>query len=159
MYAISQIFQLIFVISASTLVISIILVRYLQNKSLMILLTIQYLVYPLFATCIYITFFKNIELNLIAYSLFTSYMLLICVLSLHFAVEKPSVSMSVLLECWKNPRSIKEVQQMVEVNFKNDQRINEIGENRFIFKNKDLRKSTIILFKIWKFVAPIKEDA
>ena len=158
MYAISQIFQLIFVISASTLAMSIILVRYLQNKSLMILLTIQYLAFPLIATSIYITFFKNIELSLIAYSLFTSYMLLICVLSLHFAVEKPSVSMSVLLYCWKTPKSIKEVEQMVEMNFKNDHRINEIRENRFIFKNKDLRKSTILLFKVWKFIAPIKED-
>ncbi len=158
MYAISQIFQLIFVISASTLVMSIIFVRYLRNKSLMILLTIQYFFFPLIATCIYITFFKNIELNLIAYSLFTSYMLLICVLSLHFAVEKPSVSMSVLLYCWKNPKSIKEIEQMVEVTFKNDHRVNEIRENRFIFKNKDLRRSTIILFKIWKFIAPIKED-
>lgn len=158
MYAISQIFQLIFVISASTLVMSIILVRYLRNKSLMILLAIQYFVFPLIATYIYITFFENLELKLIAYSLFTSYMLLICVLSLHFAVEKPSVSMSVLLYCWKNPKSIKEIEQMVEVNFRNDHRINEIRENRFIFKNKDLRRSTIILFKIWKFIAPIKED-
>ena len=158
MYAISQIFQLIFVISASTLVMSIILVRYLRNKSLMILLTIQYFVFPLIAIYIYITFFENLELKLIAYSLFTSYMLLICVLSLHFAIEKPSVSMSVLLYCWKNPKSIEEIEQMVEVNFKNDHRINEIRENRFIFKNKDLRRSTIILFKIWKFIAPIKED-
>jgi hypothetical protein len=158
MYAISQIFQLIFVISASTLVMSIILVRYLRNKSLMILLTIQYFVFPLIAVYIYITFFENLGLKLIAYSLFTSYMFLICILSLHFAVEKPSVSMSVLLYCWKNPKSIKEIEQMVEVNFKNDHRINEIRENRFIFKNKDLRRSTIILFKIWKFIAPIKED-
>jgi len=158
MNAISQIFQLIFVISASTLVASIILVRFLQNKSLMILLTIQYFVFPLIATGIYITFFENLELNLIAYSLFTSYMLLICVLSLHFAVEKPSVSMSVILYCWKNPKSINEVEQMVEVNFKNDHRINEIIENRFLFKNKNLRKSTIVLFKIWKFIAPVKED-
>lgn len=158
MYEISQIFQLIFVISASTLVMSIILVRYLRNKSLMILLTIQYFVFPLIAIYIYITFFENLDLKLIAYSLFTSYLLLICVLSLHFAVEKPSVSMSVLLYCWKNPKSIKEIEQMVEVNFKNDHRINEIRENRFIFKNKDLRTSTIILFKIWKFIAPIKED-
>jgi hypothetical protein len=66
--------------------------------------------------------------------------------------------MSVLLYCWKNPKSIEEIEQMVEVNFKNDHRINEIRENRFIFKNKDLRRSTIILFKIWKFIAPIKED-
>jgi hypothetical protein len=158
MYAISQTFQLIFVILASTLVISIIPVRYLPNKSLMTLLTIQYLVFPLIATSIYISFFKNMNLNLIAYSLFTSYLLLICILSLHFAVEKPSVSMSVLLYCWKNPKSIKEVEQMVEMNFKNDIRIKEIEENKFIFKNKDLHKSTVILFKIWKSIAPIKED-
>jgi hypothetical protein len=80
------------------------------------------------------------------------------VLSLHFAVEKPSVSMSVLLYCWKNPKSIDEIEQMVKMNFKNDRRINEIENNRFIFKNKDLRKSTIILFRLWKFIAPIKED-
>ena len=158
MYGISQTFQLILVILASTMVMSIIPVRYLRNKSLMILLSVQYLVFPIITTSIYITFFKSIELNLIAFSLFTAYLLLICVLSLHFAVEKPSVSMSVLLYCWKNPKSIDEIEQMVKMNFKNDRRINEIENNRFIFKNKDLRKSTIILFRLWKFIAPIKED-
>jgi hypothetical protein len=66
--------------------------------------------------------------------------------------------MNVLLYCWKNPRNIEEVEQMVEINFKNDIRILEIEQNKFIFKNKDLRKSVIVLFKFWKFIAPIKED-
>lgn len=158
MYAIYQAFQLIFVISASTLVISIFLVRYLRNKSLMILLTIGYLIFPLIVTSIIITLFKSIEFNLVAFSLFTSYLILICILSLHFAVEKPSVTMSVLLFCWKNPKNLEEAEQMVEINFKNDNRIMEIEQNNFIFKNKNLRKSTIVLFKFWKFIAPIKED-
>ena len=158
MYAIYQAFQLIFLISTSTLVISIFPVRYLRNKSLMILLTIEYLIFPIIITSIIINLFKNIELNLVAYSLFTSYLILICILSLHFAVEKPSVTMNVLLYCWKNPKNIEEVEQMVEINFKNDIRILEIEQNKFIFKNKDLRKSVIVLFKFWKFIAPIKED-
>ena len=142
-----------------TLIISLVIVRLFNKRSLMAELLIAYCVIPVLIVYImWLTNYKNIDNNTIFYTLLVSYMILVCLLTLHFAIEKPSISMNILLYCWIKPRKLDEVNLMLDTIIAMDNRLAETDENKFLFKNNKLRNWVIITLKIWKIVAPIEKD-
>ena len=142
-----------------TLIISLVIVRLFNKRSLMAELLIAYCVITVLIVYImWLTNYKNIDNNTIFYTLLVSYMILVCLLTLHFAIEKPSISMNILLYCWIKPRKLDEVNLMLDTIIAMDNRLAETDENKFLFKNNKLRNWVIITLKIWKIVAPIEKD-
>ena len=141
-----------------TIIIGIIFIRLFQPKSLMISLLIIYFLTPISLASLSISQITKYtfppEIGVVSITLI--YLSLTCFIFLHFAVDKPSISMEILQVLHKGDRNREEIHEYIQLNFQNDDRIKEIVENSFFLREDKLKFQIRFLLFIWRIIAPVR---
>ena len=150
----------VFLFTILTIVFGMIVIRLFQPRSLMISLLIIYFFSPIFLASISVSQTTNYtfhpEIRVVSLALI--YLSLICFIFLHFAIDKPSISMEILQFLRKGDRNREEIHEYIKLNFQNDDRIKEIVENPFFLRENTLKFQIRFLLFIWRLIAPVRLD-